>query len=148
MPVFLHEQFQPALWSGAMADHSRRIVNVSMCLLLCIVQRRINGPIMKPAGRWLIHLSNLEVRLIGRESQGKQNLFPLNSSVSQPRNGPLSKHNREQSWATVKCYGLDSNWQSGWARRSGSRAGGLCVCNWLAFVYSRGHCGGWLCVCV
>lgn len=43
---------------------------------------------------------------------------------------------------TVKRYGLDSNWQSGWARESRSsescksRAGGLCVCNCQAFVYS------------
>lgn len=74
-----------------------------------------------------------------------------NPPIRQPLEWPLSKHNkaRRAVRATVKCYGLNSNWQSGWARRSRarkSRAGGLCVFNWQAFVYSREYSGG--CVCV
>lgn len=67
--------FDQVVWP---TTHSRRIVNVSMCLLLCIELtwlKRINGPIMKLAVRWLIHFSNLEMRPIGRESLSKQNLF-------------------------------------------------------------------------
>lgn len=56
--------------------HSRRIINVSMCLPLCIVfclLKRINDPIMKLAVKWLIHFSNLEKKPIGRELLNKHN---------------------------------------------------------------------------
>lgn len=68
--------FDQVVWP---TTHSRHIVNVSMCLLLYIVLtllKRINGPVMKLAVRWLIHFStNLEMRPIGRETLTKQNVL-------------------------------------------------------------------------
>lgn len=121
--------FDQVVWP---TTRSRPIVNVSMCLLLCVVfsfLNRINGPVMKLTVRWLTLFSNLEMRPIGRESLNKQNLLCFyphahthRHTIRQPLTGLCQNTAQNKAhravWATVKCYGLNGNWQSGWARLS------------------------------
>lgn len=121
--------FDQVVWP---TTRSRPIVNVSMCLLLCVVfsfLNRINGPVMKLTVRWLTPFSNLEMRPIGRESLNKQNLLCFyphahthRHTIRQPLTGLCQNTAQNKAhravWATVKCYGLNGNWQSGWARLS------------------------------
>lgn len=123
------EPFDQVVWP---TKRSRPIVNVSMCLLLCVVfsfLKRINGPVMKLTVRWLTLFSNLEMRPIGRESLNKQNLLCFyphahthTHTIRQPWTGLCQNTAQNKAhravWATVKCYCLNGNWQSGWARQS------------------------------
>ncbi len=65
-----------------------------------------------------------------RVTEQTKSLSVFHPPIRQPWNG-LCQNTRENKAhrvvrATVKCYGLNSNWQSGWARQSRLSRGSLC----------------------